>query len=694
MNGSKSRTEQTKDISRSKEVNTAQIKSSARPSSPVPTWNAPMKHSLPPRPQSPRRMISDNRNNKRPHESEEQSHIEKRARTDRANSHVQKSVKPDNVSSKGKAPPSNLRKSDDHASKSYKGTSKAKPNRSPSPINYVPPLLSPLAKGLDSLPTIESPKKPEQKVTSSNTPSKPKPSLNGKKLPPQETSLPRESSPTTPPKTSPPFKLPPLLSPTLPDIVEVAWAEFKKEKADKEKESVKPTSAPEQRQEKSGLLTVEERHYQARKPDAPGVARKTVGGAKIGHPPKRSASNTPLQKPREGSKAPASGPSLIVKLPYTKRKATTIERLVRLSPRPSPGFLKLESIRKKDGFEAMMAHATFKKAPAISTKFVADASDSESEEDIPLSTKTKKPVSKKRPSDILPSNYEPQAKRAKRSDNHEVTTARKTVPSLKSPMRTISSQKSLLATPKKSEGSRAAPMTRVTSSDGNPQTPQAANITATTPQSISANRYEQIREFARYLKKKGERMTRVDGDQHQLKPVVERSAGVMVVVECLCQYMRYFKGLPCASPKEISQTQKTQNATNWEGLLPMFSWLGGISKDIPVLQALFAHLHAVCLEECIRAFTSIRPSPGNTDDDRAKDHKMWTKQQQYDFRRGDAWRHSNAVGYKLLKDLSSKGEPTVIGPWTSIDAVTAYCMEVCTSYNQKEKLGWTKEVDF
>ncbi|KAG4030064.1 hypothetical protein MFRU_013g00880 [Monilinia fructicola] len=695
INGTKNRMETTRDSSRSKEVTTSQTKSSTRPSSSLPTWDAPMKHSLPPRPQSPRRMVPDGRINKRPHESEEPSHAEKRARTDRANSHLQKIVKPDNISSKAKAPPSNLSKSDDHASKFSKGTSETKSNRSSGrPINNLPPLLSPLPADLTGPTIFDSPKKPDPKASASNAPPKSKPAVNGKKLPPKELSLQRATSPTTPPRTASLFKLPPLLSPTLPDVIEAALAELK-EKTDKQKESEKSTSAPEPRQEKSGSLTVEERHTQARKPDAPGVARKTVTGAKIGHPPKRSASNTPLQKPREVSKAPATRQSLIVKLPYSKRKSTTIERLVRLSPRPTPEFLRLETIRKKDGFEAMMAHGSAKKAPAISTNTKVDDSESESEDDIPLSTQAKKTVSKKRPSDVLPSNSEPPPKRAKRPDNLEATTARKTVPNpLKSPMRPGSSQKGLLATPKKSEGSKAAPMTRVTSSDGNPQTPQSANVTATTPQSISASKSEQIREFARNLKKKGERMTRVDGDQHQLKPVVERTAGVMVVVECLCQYMRYFKGLPCSSPKETSYSQKAQNANNWEGLVPMFAWLSGISKDIPVLQELFVHLHAVCLEECTRAIISMRPSPGNTEDDRAKDHKVWAKQQQYDFRRGDAWRHSNAVGYKLLKGFSSKGEPTIIGPWTSVDTVTAYCMEVCTAFNKKEKLGWVKEVDF
>ncbi|QSZ32680.1 hypothetical protein DSL72_002259 [Monilinia vaccinii-corymbosi] len=693
IHGTKSRMEPAKDALRSKEVNTPQIKSSARPSSSIPTWDAPMKHSLPPRPQSPRRMVPDSRNNKRPHESEEPSHAEKRARTDRANSHLQKIVKPDNISSKAKAPPSNLSKSDDYASKHSKGAGETKSNKpSGRPINNLPPLLSPLPADLTAPTTFDSPKKADQKPSSSNTPSKSKPALNGKKLPPKELTLPRETSPSIPHKTATPFKLPPLLSPTLPDVIEAALAELK-EKTDKQKEIDKSTSAPEHRQEKSGLLTVEERHTQARKPDAPGVARKTVTGAKIGHPPKRSASNTPLQKSREISKAPATTQSLIVKLPYSKRKSTTIERLVRLSPRPSSEFLRLETIRKRDGFEAMMAHGSSKKAPIISANTKVD--DSESEEDIPLSTRNKKTVSRKRPSDVLPPKPEPPPKRSKRPESLEVTSARKTVTNpLKSPMRPGSSQKGLLATPKKSEGSRAAPMARVTSSDGNPQTPQDANITATTPQSISASKSEQIREFARNLKKKGERMTRVDGDQHQLKPVAERTAGVMVVVECLCQYMRYFKGLPCSGPKETSNSQKAQNANNWEGLVPMFAWLSGISKDIPVLQELYVHLHAVCLEECTRAIISMRPSPGNTEDDRAKDYKVWTKQQQFDFRRGDAWRHSYSVGYKLLKRFSSKGEPTIIGPWTSVDTVTAYCMEVCTAFNKKEKLGWVKEVDF
>ncbi|KAF7859757.1 hypothetical protein EAF04_008836 [Stromatinia cepivora] len=693
-NGIKSRTEQTKDISRFKELNTPQSRPSTKMSSSIPTWDAPMKHSLPPRPQSPRRVVSDGRNNKRPMESDEPSYAEKRARTDRANSHLQKIVKPENNSSKAKAPPSNSSKSDDHVFRSSKGTGEAKSNKpSGKPVHNLPPLLSPLPADLTTPTTFDSPKKADQKASSSNTPSKAKPSVNGKKLPPKELSLQREASPTTPPRTASPFKLPPLLSPTLPDVVEAALAELK-EKADKQKESEKLTPAPEHRQERSGLLTVEERHTQARKPDAPGVARKTVSGAKIGHPPKRSASSTPLQKPREVSKAPATSQSYIVKLPYSKKKATTIERLVRLSPRPSPDFLKLEAIRKKEGYEAMMAHGS-KKAPVFSADVVLADSASESEEEIPLSSQSRKTVSKKRPSDVPPSNSEPPPKRARRPVNLEVTSARKTVPSpLKSPMRPGPSQKGLLATPKKKEGSRGAAMVRVASSDGNPQTPQGANITATTPQSISASKSEQISEFARSLKKKGERMTRVDGDQLNLKPVAERTAGVMVVVECICQYMRYFKGLPCASPKENSYNQRHANANNWEGIVAMLNWLGNISKDIPVLQVLFVHLQAFALEELTRALIGIRTSPGNSEEDRTKDRGVWSKQHSADSKRQDAWRQSHNVGYRLLKDLSWKGETTVIGPWTSVDAITAYCMEVCTAYNKKEKFGWAKEVEF
>ncbi|KAK6596835.1 hypothetical protein H4I96_09487 [Botrytis cinerea] len=642
-NGVKNRTEQTKDFSRSKEINASQNKSSTKMSPSIPTWNAPMKHSLPPRPQSPRRVVSDGRNNKRSLESDEPSHAEKRARTDRANSHLQKIVKPDNNSSKGKAPPSNL----------------------------------------------SNPKKSDQKVSTSNTPSKPKPSVSGKKPPPKELSL-QQESPTTPPRTASPFVLPPLLSPTLPPIVEAALAEHK------QKEGEKTTSAPEHRQEKSNSLTVEERHTQARKPDAPGVARKTVTGAKVGHPPKRSASNTPLQKPREVSKAPATSQSLIVKLPYSRRKATTIERLVRLSPRPSQDFTKLENIRKKEGFEAMMAYDLKKeKAPVLSANIVMDQSVSESEEDVPLSTQGRKTVSRKRPSDVLPSKPEPPTKRAKRPDNLDVTAARKTVPSpLKSPTRPGPSQKGLLATPKKNEGSRGTAMVRVSSSDGNPQTPQGANITVTTPQSISTSRSDQLKTLAYSLKKKGERETRINGNQHQLKPVAERTAGVIVVIESICQYMRYFKGLPCASPRETSYSQRSQNAQNWDTIIPMLAWLKNISEDIPVLQVLSAHLNAVCLEVSTRAFISMPTSPGNTEDDRAKDRGIWSKQQSQDLKRHDAWRQSHHVGYKLLKDLSSRGEPTIIGPWTSVETITAYCMEVCTAFNKKDKWGWKKEVDF
>lgn len=657
----------------------------------IPTWDTSMKHSLPPRPQSPRRVVSDGRNNKRPLESDEPSHAEKRARTDRANSHLQKIVKPENNSTKAKAPPSNLSKSDDHASKFSKGIGDTKSNKSSGkPVNNLPPLLSPLPADLTTPTTFDSPKKVDQKASSSDTPSKSKPSVSGKKLPPKELPLQRASSPTTPPRTISPFKLPTLLSPTLPDVVEAALAELKKEKLDKPKESENPTSAPENHQDKS--LTVEERHTQARKPDTPGVARKTVSGAKIGHPPKRSASNTPLQKPREVSKAPAAGQSLVVKLPYSKKKAMTIERLVRLTPRPSPEFKKLEAIRKKEGFEAMMAHGSSKKAPAFSANVALH--DSESEDDIP-SSQSRKTVSKKRPSDVLPSKSEPPPKRAKQSDNLEVTTARKTVPSpLKSPMRPGPSQKGLLATPKKNEGSRGAAMVKVASSDGYPQTPQGANITATTPQSISTNNADQVRDFARSLKKKGERMTRIDGDRQNLKPVAERSAGVMVVIECICQYMRYFKGMPCANPKELSYSLKDLNVKNWVTTIPMLNWLQHICKDIPVLHALFAHLSAVCHEECTRAWTTMRISPGNTEEDRKKDREMWANQQSSDLKRADAWRVSHSVGYQLLRDFSSKGEPTVVGPWTSVDTITAYCMEVCTALNKKEKLGWVKEVDF
>ncbi|KAM3078106.1 hypothetical protein ACMFMF_004517 [Clarireedia jacksonii] len=631
----------------------------------------PIKHSLPPRPQSPRRNFPEKQIHKRPHEPEEHAHAEKRARIERPMPQsAQKSVasKPDPISSKPKAPPSNLGRSDDHTPKASKASLESRQNRSSKPdkpVNNLPPLLSPLPADLTGPTTFDSPKKAEPKAASSSTPSKSKPNVSTAKKAPNRAISPQPPPLTTTPPKSSPFNLPPLLSPTLPDIVEQELMKLKKRESDKH--------TPDTRQDKPGLLTVEARHKEARRPDAPGVARKTTGGAIIGHPPKKSASNTPVHKSRDVSRAETK--SLIVKLPYSKKKAQTVERLVRLSPRPSTEFLRLEAVLKEEGFEAMMAYGSKKKP-----------SSDDSEEEAPLAARNQKASAKKRPSEAPAGRTESSTKRARAPDSLDVSTSRKTVPAaFKSPISSAPPQKNLLSTPKKGDTLMPTAMRKIDSNDGSARTPQATNTTASTPASVERMRlngerphsmnYQASEELAKTLKRKADRWL-----SNPNVTIEQRKLGGMILLESLSQYMRCFS---------VSKP----GSNTWPSLLPLYSFMYRSIKDLPVINAMVYQLHAITLEETVRTFMQYRMSDGKTEEGLKRDGQQWSKLQDYCRQRDSIWTQANLQS-RNLNELRLKGPPLSFGPWTNIKDITAFAMEVCAAFEKTENTGWRKEVDF
>ncbi|PQE09845.1 hypothetical protein CJF30_00010342 [Rutstroemia sp. NJR-2017a BBW] len=632
----------------------------------------PIKHSLPPRPQSPRRNFPEKQIHKRLHEAEEYGHAEKRAKIERPTPQsAQKSVtsRPDPISSKAKAPPSNLGRSDDHTSKAGRASVESRQNRSSKPdkpVNNLPPLLSPLPADLTGPTTFDSPKKAEQpKAASSSTPSKSKPNVSTAKKPPNRAISPQPPPLiTTPPKSSP-FNLPPLLSPTLPDIVEQELSKFKKRESDKH--------TPETRQDKPGLLTVEARHKEARRPDAPGVARKTTGGAIIGHPPKKSASNTPVHKSRDASKAETK--SLIVKLPYSKKKAQTVERLVRLSPRPSTEFLRLEALLKEEGFEAMMAYGSKKKP-----------SSDESEEEVPLAARNQKTSAKKRPSEGPLARTESSTKRAKASDSLDVSSARKTLPAaLKSPVPSAPPQRNLLSTPKKGDALLPTAMRKIDSNDGSARTPQANNTTASTPASVERTRlngerqpltFQASEELAKTLKRKADRWL-----GNSSSTIEQRKLGGLILLESLSQYMRCFGGARAGT-------------NSWPSLLPLYTYMSRSVKDLPVISAMVHQLHAITLEETVRSMILYhRMSDGKSEEGLKRDAIQLSKLQDYCRQRDNIWAQANLQS-RNLKELQLKSPLLNCGPWTKVTDVTAFAMEVCAAFEKAENTGWRKEVDF
>lgn len=670
----------------------------------------PMKHPLPPRPNSPPRSKPEHK--KRQLESTE-THPEKRVKIGHAESRTssgsQKAMpsKPETASDIKPSPSKTPKLSTQTVASPQlkKANSTAKPldtkahsskssNSSQDKPLALPPMLSPLPADLGPSPerhtTFVAMKKSDSsdKITPPKSPSKRK-DLGSDTIVVKQPHL--KSEPTislplsNPPKSSPPpFVLPRLLSPDLPDIVEEELLRLQQKSS-----------------QHSTLNTVEARHEKARLPDAPGVARKTPKtprtGAKVGHPPKREkgeASRLPTVHEKEVKR------SLIVKIAYKKRQARDIQRILQLTQKPRGQMEKLEA------GERLARERSTSAAPP-------PKDDSESEEDIPLSKSrdTKGPAaapvtSKKRPSDPT-DRAEPASKRSKLPENVDIAKASTPVtPAFKSPALSnpsASAQKSLLATPKKGDAMKSIAMRRVDSNDGQARTPQASNTsTPASAEKLRPNGIEgrpnpeldkakadeaKFYPMGTMLKRKMDSIispkNRDPKDVSNLSDE-ERKKGLCIGVESLMAYMLAFH-----ARDRIAQLRGSlPDPTSWDGLLKVQAFLEHSARHFVELHALVGQMGAVTREMLSRAYMEHlavakekvleKVGRDTRDNSRARD-AAW-----------QSVRRNEKALEKILEKVGVKG----LGPWSSVQDVVQLAGSVLTVYAGREKVEWSADAQF
>jgi hypothetical protein len=641
-----------------------------------------MKHPLPPRPQSPPRGNLGVKTQKRPLESGD-TQPEKRTKIEhsRTPSNSQKQI-PRSIIVETKPTPSKLQKS--------QAPSQASPQPKKAPATKIetkqtsksgdaekrlniPPLLSPLPADLDNSPTTHSSffnakKSESHKNSTPNTPSKSKAIPSDTivvKSKPSKNETPQSSPLTTPPKSSPPFILPRLLSPDLPDIMEQELLRL---------------------QEKSkSVSTVEARHEKARQPGAPGVAQKTVR-PKVGHPPKPQKNQVESSKTHDVAekRVPIEKPSLIVKLPYKKRNAKNIERILGIKARPDKEFKRLEAERLARTSSSSVPQQDF-------------SEDSDSSVDVPLS---KISAMKKRTADSSTPTTEPAPKRTKLPDNVDIAKAQKSdSPAFKSPAISGPAQKSLLSTPsKRGEGMKSVAMRKVDSNDGHARTPQTTSTSTpastekprlngtTTTSSNSYSEQENLKseekkytELALKLKREMDKLLQLKTkNPDDLKSVsdADRKLGHCVGLESIAAYMYAFN-----LNDRVNILRGRRVPSEWESLLGLWEFVNREVRGDEVLRALSVQVGASCREMLERIFIDVKE----------KDAKVFEKMCANAKKRDEGWREANR-GKKTLEILGVK--EALIGPWSSVKEVIELVLDVLGRYARREKVAWKRDAEF
>jgi hypothetical protein len=617
-----------------------------------------IKHNLPPRPQSPPRKnpdikhpASEPKQQKRPLESADPTPPEKRAKIGHSRTPSNSSLKtlprnPATPSWLGGAPSSH-KPSTPGSSALPKKATLTKPietNKASRPssekISDLPPLLSPLPADLENgIPKVKM--SDSGKNSLQNTPSRLK---IGSDTIVVKNPHPPSSSPLSEPPRSPPFVMPPLLSPTLPEIVEKALDRLKQKKDTKEP---------------SSLNSVEARHEKVRRPETPGVARKTTA-SKVGHPPKKTHAE-PIKV------------SMVVKLKYKKRRANDVQRILGIRPRPTKEFTRLENERL-----AALKKSAFKD------------DDESSDDDIPLSKitvgKQNAAPAKKRPSDVNESpSSEPAPKRIKAPDTINVSKSRVTLePPFKSPGLNTPSHKDLLATPKKGDAMKSVAMRKVDSNDGLARTPQTA--ATSTPASAEKPRLngdirpspenEKLRadqkkahEVALSLKRKMDGILKVkSGPDRSGVTEADRKLGCSIGCESLATYMNaFYIGDKLAKHRQVQV---------WHGALGLVTFLDRETRMYPALSALKSQLGAVICQELSKAFMEL-PDPKEKYDDWRQNGK----------RESGLWLevHRNR---KAMQD--GCGATETLGPWSTVPEVVDFTMKALDGYAKTENTGWKR----
>ncbi|PVH74954.1 hypothetical protein DL98DRAFT_518900 [Cadophora sp. DSE1049] len=579
----------------------------------IPQIREPPRHQLPPRPKSPPRSTYDvkpSEQKKRPMESDGRQ-PEKRTK-------IESTSTPGNRASPTKQ---STPRDSPHARKLT-----PKPEK-PAPL---PDRLPPLP---DDLFDMESGSK-----TSS-----PKPDLDNTIVVRAEKT--RAKSPVSSASSrspSPLRPLPEMLPLALHPLLDQELDRLSEKKA--RKDGLQAENTPDQNSEKTTRDTVGARYEEVRRPDVPGVARKTP---KVGHPPKKH--------PGESSKRPpTTKDTLVVKLRYKKRRAKDIQRILGIQAKPSKEFLTLEKQRRA------RLNPTFDE-------------DSEDEPTIP----PKPTPSKKRPSDSDAS--EPVSKRAKLPDINVAKAKTSLEPAFKSPAPSAPSQKNLLATP---NAMKSVAMRRVDSNDGNARTPQT--MATSTPASAEKPRpngerhpmderlhfeFQKLNDHSLKLKRKMDEILQIKAKGIDSVSESQRKLGLAVALECIAMYMTSFAAKDRAF--------KSRSASSWEGGIKLWAWLESLVKNMPIYHALSVQLGAIMREELGRCYLETLQA-GN------RDPNFLRAFGENEAKRDQCWKEA----HRVQADLKELHAPDILGPWTTTNDAAVYIKSVLELYAKKEKTGW------
>jgi hypothetical protein len=534
-------------------------------------------------------------------------------------------------------------------------------------------------------------------------------------------------------------------------------------------------------QQKSATLnTVEARHEKARMPDAPGVARKMERNAKVGHPPKRnhaeSSSKLATVPEKEEKK------SLVVKIPYKKRTAIHIQRILALTQKPRGQMEKLQAGERR--------------ARERSTSAAPPTQDESESEDLPLSkSKTSAPVSttgsKKRPFDSVDPHVgnknpnrsrtendadtrsEPTAKRSKlHNHNHsdavsdaakrsklpdpnrsnatsdsiernvekknlkrannldasdlrseagakrsklEIDVAKAATPvapafkSPSNPATATTSQKSLLATPKKGDALKSVAMRRADSNENLARTPQTTS--ASTPASTEKHRPnggDMRPSTDRPSEVKAPMIEKLKADDAKLYPLgtilkrkmdsivnprkrdtsapasdLELKAGFCIGVESLMAYMLAFE----ARDRVASIRSLPRDPSVWEGFIGLQEFLFKTAKPYAELHALIEVMGGVAREMLNNAYMDH----AGLVKDRDGAQKIIGKMKENCRAREMAWRGASQ-NETVLNDLGVMNDKQHrLGIWSGVEEAVAFAAETLALYAARENLDWTPE---
>ncbi|OWP01062.1 hypothetical protein B2J93_6536 [Marssonina coronariae] len=633
----------------------------------------PVKHQLPPRPQSPTRQAYDARLSepkKRPLEPVD-TRPEKRTKIEQARTPLGAQNHPPRKaelpSEQRLSPTKNHKVTSTSASTPNRASPlpKGTPDAKPAPAKQVrtekqrplPGLLGPLPEDLTEL---AKPNKFESRNSTHVPPKHDSDTIvvkdaRGKDSPSSTPSQASKSSSSY----SPLRPLPKMLSPNLPLVVERELERLDRIKADEDlsagaKESDASASASRD--------TVGARYEEVRRPNVPGVARKTVT-PKVGHPPKKapaesSRSRPPNEKERE---------SLVVKLKYKKRIYKTLQRIVGMQPKPSKEF----SRREKERIACL------------------NNGESESEDEsgsrLPPATVTAKAAPpKKRPSDTS-ERAEPPPKRAKLPPSIDASKTKASLePPFKSPAPTAKAQKDTpLSTSKRADAIKSAAMRNAGSIDGSARTPQT--MSTSTPASAEKTRTngdarppldERLRiesdkasEAATRLKRRMDEILQTKGKSPELVPEVERKLGICIGIEAMTIYI--------ASFVLRERYNKNRGLGNWETSLGLWNYLERVSRPFPLLHSLNVQLGAILKQETGRVYLEqLQRNAANSDYLRAMAENS-AKCDQH-------WREVHQKR-KRFEDLGIK---QTLGPWSTPREATEWIMQVLHVYSGAERTGW------